>query len=121
MTFLSKDMRYDGTNRTFQTMVGYTGKMRRITPLELSVSGERELNALYFNELQRRERDHYEMIKQLRRKDRGADLDASLVSSVQIASRARNFRLASFSTLPTRSTPRMRSKKRGRSLCALHA
>ena len=70
VTFLSKDMRYDGTNRTFQTMVGYTGEeLRRITPLELSVSGERELNALYFNELQRGERDHYEMIKQLRRKD----------------------------------------------------
>ena len=70
VTFLSKDLRYDGTNHTFQTMVGYTGEeLRRITPLDISGRGERELNAVYFNELQRGERDHYEMIKQLRRKD----------------------------------------------------
>jgi PAS domain S-box-containing protein len=70
VTFLSKDHRYDGTNQTFQTMVGYTGEeLRRITPLDISVAGERELNAVYFNELQSGERNHYEMIKQLRRKD----------------------------------------------------
>jgi PAS domain S-box-containing protein len=70
VTFLSKDHRYDGTNQTFQTMVGYTGEeLRRITPLDISVTGERELNAAYFKELQSGERNHYEMIKQLRRKD----------------------------------------------------
>jgi PAS domain S-box-containing protein len=70
ITFLAKDMRYDGTNRTFQSMVGYTAEeLRRITPLDISVPGERELNAVYFKELQSGERNHYEMIKQLRRKD----------------------------------------------------
>jgi PAS domain S-box-containing protein len=70
ITFLSKDMRYDGTNRTFQKMVGYSAEeLRRITPLDISVPGERELNALYFKELKSGERTHYEMIKQLRRKD----------------------------------------------------
>lgn len=64
-------MRYDGTNRTFQNMVGYTAEeLRQITPLDISVPGERELNAVYFKELQNGERNHYEMIKQLRRKDR---------------------------------------------------
>ena len=71
ITFLSKDMRYDGTNRTFQDMIGYTAEeLRRITPLDISVPGERELNAVYFKELKAGERTHYEMIKQLRRKDR---------------------------------------------------
>jgi len=70
ITFLSEDHRYEGTNQTFQTMVGYTGEeLRRITPLDISVPGERELNALYFKELRLGERNHYEMIKQLRRKD----------------------------------------------------
>ena len=63
-------MRYEGTNRTFQNMVGYSAEeLRRITPLDISVPGERELNALYFKELKSGERNHYEMIKQLRRKD----------------------------------------------------
>jgi PAS domain S-box-containing protein len=35
VTFLSKDHRYEGTNQTFQTMVGYTGEeLRGISPLE---------------------------------------------------------------------------------------
>jgi PAS domain S-box-containing protein len=70
VTFLSKDQRYEGTNQTFQAMVGYTGEeLRGISPLDISVPGERELNAVLFKELQRGERNHYEMIKQLRRKD----------------------------------------------------
>jgi PAS domain S-box-containing protein len=70
VTFLSKDFRYAGTNQTFQEMVGYTGEeLRQVSPLDISVPGEREINAVYFKELQRGERDHYEMIKQLRRKD----------------------------------------------------
>jgi PAS domain S-box-containing protein len=71
VTFLSKDHRYEGTNQTFQTMVGYTGEeLRGISPLDISVPGERELNAVYFKELQLGERNHYEMIKQLQRKDK---------------------------------------------------
>jgi PAS domain S-box-containing protein len=70
VTFLSKEHLYERTNQTFQAMVGYTGEeLQRITPLDISVPGERELNAVYFKELQRGERNHYEMIKQLRRKD----------------------------------------------------
>jgi PAS domain S-box-containing protein len=70
ITFLGEDHRYLGTNKTFQKMVGYTAEeLQRITPLDISVPGEREVNALYFKELKRGERNHYEMIKQLRRKD----------------------------------------------------
>ena len=70
VTFLSQDMCYVGSNQTFQTMVGYTTEeLRRMTPLDISIPGESELNALYFKELQSGERTHYEMVKQLRRKD----------------------------------------------------
>lgn len=48
-TFLSKDFGYAGTNQTFQEMVGYTGEeLRQISPLDISVPGEREINAVYF-------------------------------------------------------------------------
>ena len=70
VTFVGQHHRYEGTNRAFQSMVGYTAEeLRQISPLDISVAGERELNALYFKELQSGERNHYEMIKQLRRKD----------------------------------------------------
>ena len=58
------------TNRTFQTMIGYTDKeLLQLTPLDISIAGEREVNAILFNELQQGQRQHYEMVKQLRRKD----------------------------------------------------
>jgi PAS domain S-box-containing protein len=70
ITFVGQHLRYEGTNRTFQNMLGFTAEeLRRVSPLDISVPGERELNALYFKELQSGERSHYEMIKQLRRKD----------------------------------------------------
>lgn len=70
VTFLSKDFRYEGTNKTFQKMIGYSGdELRMISPLDISVPGERELNDVYFKEMQRGERNQYEMIKRLRRKD----------------------------------------------------
>ncbi len=70
VTFVGQHLRYEGSNRTFQNMVGFSAEeLRQISPLDISVSGERELNAVYFKELQSGERNHYEMIKQLRRKD----------------------------------------------------
>ena len=58
------------TNRTFQTMIGYTDKeLLQLTPLDISIAGEREVNAILFKELQQGQRQHYEMVKRLRRKD----------------------------------------------------
>lgn len=95
VTFLSKDHRYEGTNQTFQAMVGYTGEeLRRITPLDISVPGERELNAVYFKELQLGERNHYEMIKQLRRKDQNLIWTHLYVFAVTDRKSGANFRLA---------------------------
>ena len=62
--------RFIATNRTFQTMIGYTDKeLLQLTPLDISIAGEREVNAILFKELQQGQRQHYEMVKRLRRKD----------------------------------------------------
>ena len=70
ISFVDQQHRFITTNPTYQRMVGYTNEeLRKLTPLDISVSGERELNELLFRELQQGKRQHFEMVKQLRRKD----------------------------------------------------
>jgi PAS domain S-box-containing protein len=66
VTFLDEHQRFVTTSRTFQNMVGYSDEeLRLLTPLDISVSGEREINAGFFSEMREGKRQHYEMIKQL--------------------------------------------------------
>jgi PAS domain S-box-containing protein len=70
VTFLDENQRFITTNQTYQTMVGYSNdELRQLTPLDISVPGEREVNQNLFREMQQGKRKHFEMIKQLRRKD----------------------------------------------------
>ena len=70
VTFLDEHQRFITTSRTFQNMVGYSDEeLRLLTPLDISVSGEREINANFFSEMREGRRRHYEMIKQLRCKN----------------------------------------------------
>jgi len=70
ISFIDQQHRFVATNPTYQRMVGYTNEeLRKLTPLDISVPGERELNELLFKELQQGKRQHFEMVKQLRRKD----------------------------------------------------
>ena len=70
VTFLDEHQRFVTTSRTFQNMVGYSDEeLRLLTPLDISVSGEREINANFFSEMREGKRRHYEMIKQLRCKN----------------------------------------------------
>ncbi|MBV9970433.1 MAG: PAS domain S-box protein [Xanthobacteraceae bacterium] len=70
VTFIDRDHRFIDTNPTYRRMVGYSNdELRRISPLDISVPGEREVNELLLNELREGKRQHFEMIKQLRRKD----------------------------------------------------
>ena len=70
VTFLDERLRFIRANQTFQTMVGYSDEeLRQFTPLDISVAGERETNEALFREMQQGRRQHYEMTKQLRRKD----------------------------------------------------
>ena len=70
VTFLDEHQRFVTTSRTFQKMVGYSDEELRLrTPLDISVSGEREINAVFFSEMREGKRQHYEMIKQLQCKN----------------------------------------------------
>jgi PAS domain S-box-containing protein len=70
MSFTDQHHRFIDTNPAYQRMVGYTHEeLRQLTPLDISVPGEREVNEHFLNELQEGKRQHFEMVKQLRRKD----------------------------------------------------
>jgi PAS domain S-box-containing protein len=70
ITFVDEHQRFITTNQTFQTMVGYSNdELRQLTPLDISVPEEREINDAFLREIQQGKRHHFEMTKQLRRKD----------------------------------------------------
>ncbi len=70
VSFIDQNHRFVDTNPAYQRMVGYTNdELRELTPLDISVPGEREVNDLLFKELKDGKRQHFEMVKQLRRKD----------------------------------------------------
>src|SRR5215813_2208473 len=58
------------TNSTYQAMVGYTNdEFKKLTPLDITPASEREINRTLFSELQQGKRQHFELVKQLQRKD----------------------------------------------------
>jgi PAS domain S-box-containing protein len=70
ISFIDRQHRFVDTNPAYQRMVGYTNEeLRKLTPLDISVPGEREVNEMLFKELREGKRQHFEMVKQLRRKD----------------------------------------------------
>jgi PAS domain S-box-containing protein len=70
ISFIDQQHRFITTNPAYQRMVGYTNEeLRHLTPLDISVPGEREVNEMLFKELREGKRQHFEMVKQLRRKD----------------------------------------------------
>ena len=70
VTVLGPDHRFTMTNPTFQAMVGYTDtELKKLTAIDITPSGHRDLNRTLFKELQDGKRDHFELIKQLQRKD----------------------------------------------------
>src|SRR3974390_3223084 len=70
ITVLDKNQHFITSNSTFQAMVGYTDdELRKITPLDITPANERETNRALFSELQQGKRQHFELIKQLQRKD----------------------------------------------------
>jgi len=70
VTVLGADHRFIMTNPTFQTMVGYTDtELKKLTAIDITPSDHRDLNRRLFQELQEGKRNHFELIKQLQRKD----------------------------------------------------
>ena len=70
ITVLDKNQHFLASNSTFQAMVGYSDdELREITPLDITPANERETNRVLFSELQQGKRQHFELVKQLQRKD----------------------------------------------------
>jgi PAS domain S-box-containing protein len=70
ITVLDKNQYFIMANATFQAMVGYTeDELKKLTPLDITPEGDREINRVLFRELQQGKRQHFEMVKRLRRKD----------------------------------------------------
>lgn len=70
ITVLDKNQYFIMANSTFQAMVGYTDdELKKLTPLDITPAGEREINRKLFSELQQGKRQHFELIKRLQRKD----------------------------------------------------
>jgi PAS domain S-box-containing protein len=70
ITVLDRDHRFLMTNSTYQAMTGYSDdEPKEITPLDITPVDQREANQKFFREVERGDRQHYQLIKQLVRKD----------------------------------------------------
>src|SRR5262249_3038883 len=70
ITVLDRNQYFMMANSAYQNMVGYTNdELKKLTPLDITPAGEREINKALFKELQEGKRQHFELIKRLQRKD----------------------------------------------------
>jgi PAS domain S-box-containing protein len=70
ITVLDRNQYFLMANPTFQKMVGYTSdELKKLTPLDITPAGDREINKALFKELQEGKRQHFELVKRLQRKD----------------------------------------------------
>ena len=70
ITVLDHNHYFMMANSTYQNMIGYTNdELKKLTPLDITPAGEREINKAFFAELQEGKRQHFELIKRLQRKD----------------------------------------------------
>jgi len=70
ISVLDKDQYFIMTNSTYQVMIGYTDQeLKKLTPLDITPVEDREVNRVLFQELRQGKRNHYELVKRLRRKD----------------------------------------------------
>jgi PAS domain S-box-containing protein len=70
ITVLDRNQYFMMANSAYQNMVGYTNdELKKLTPLDITPAGEREINKALFKELQEGKRQHFELIKRLRHKD----------------------------------------------------
>ena len=70
ITIFDQDLHYIAANPAFQAMLGYTDQeLRQLTPLDITVEEERGTAQIQLADLQQGKVDHYEVVKQYRRKD----------------------------------------------------
>ena len=70
ITIFDQDLHYIATNPAFRTMLGYTDEeLQQLTPLDITVGEERGTALSRLVDLQQGKVDHYQVVKQYRRKD----------------------------------------------------
>jgi PAS domain S-box-containing protein len=70
ITIFDQDLHYIATNQAFRALLGYTDEeLRQLTPLDITVEEERGTAQMRLADLQQGKVDHYEVVKQYRRKD----------------------------------------------------
>jgi PAS domain S-box-containing protein len=70
ITIFDQDLHYIATNPAFRAMLGYTDEeLRQLTPANITVGEEREAAQSRLADLQQGKVNHYEVVKQYRRKD----------------------------------------------------
>jgi PAS domain S-box-containing protein len=70
ITVLDRNHRFLMANSIFQALTGYTEEeLNELTPLDITPADQREVNRVAFEELQKGERQRYQLTKQLVRKD----------------------------------------------------
>jgi PAS domain S-box-containing protein len=70
ISMMDRDLHYIATNPAFRAVLGYTDEeLRQLTPLDITVEGERERAKIRLAELQQGKVDRYSVVKQYRRKD----------------------------------------------------
>ena len=70
ITIFDQDLHYIAANPAFRAMLGYTDEeLRQLTPLDITVEEERGTAQIRLADLQQGKVDHYEVVKQYRRKD----------------------------------------------------
>jgi PAS domain S-box-containing protein len=70
ITIFDQDLHYMATNQAFRALLGYTDEeLRQLTPADITVGEEREAAQSRLADLQQGKVNHYEVVKQYRRKD----------------------------------------------------
>ncbi len=70
ITIFDQDLHYIAINPAFRAMLGYTDEeLRQLTPLDITVGEERGTALSRLVDLQQGKVDHYQVVKQYRRKD----------------------------------------------------
>jgi PAS domain S-box-containing protein len=85
ISLTDQNLRFLAANAAFLGMLGYTEKeLRQLSALDLSFDEDRGVSAARLLELQRGERQHYDIVKQYRRKDGAPVWAHSYVSTMAV-------------------------------------
>jgi PAS domain S-box-containing protein len=84
IAMLDQSLRYVATNSAFQAILGYTeNELQQLTPPDVTAEEDRDETASRLTQLQQGKQQHYEAVKQYRRKDGAMIWGHTYVSAVR--------------------------------------